>query len=131
MREFDRARADLTRAVRLDPSLCGARFHLGVVQYLSGEFKGAAASVASVVIAWIDTRPNWDDTGITAGLLLLSGGIPALLGAPWWVALTLVVAPLLLAEVSTTGWGLLLAVAFALLGALGGAGLRWGMADRS
>lgn len=46
IREFDRARADLARAVRLDPSLYGAWFHLGVVQYLSGEFKDAAASFA-------------------------------------------------------------------------------------
>lgn len=46
VREFDRARADLIRAVRLDPSLYGAWFHLGVIQYLSGEFKDAAASFA-------------------------------------------------------------------------------------
>lgn len=46
IREFDRARADLVRAARLDPSLYGAWFHLGVVQYLSGEFADAAASFA-------------------------------------------------------------------------------------
>jgi tetratricopeptide (TPR) repeat protein len=46
VREFDRARADLIRAVRLDPSLYGAWFHLGVVQYVSGEFADAAASFA-------------------------------------------------------------------------------------
>ena len=46
VREFDRARADLLRAAKLDPSLYGAWFHLGVVQYLSGEFKDAAASFA-------------------------------------------------------------------------------------
>jgi photosystem II stability/assembly factor-like uncharacterized protein/tetratricopeptide (TPR) repeat protein len=46
IREFVSARADLVRAARLDPSLYGAWFHLGVVQYLSGEFADAAASFA-------------------------------------------------------------------------------------
>ncbi len=46
IREFDRARADLTRAARLDPSLYGAWFHLGVVQFLSGQFEDAASSFA-------------------------------------------------------------------------------------
>ena len=46
IREFVSAHADLIRAARLDPSLYGAWFHLGVVQYLSGEFKDAAASFA-------------------------------------------------------------------------------------
>lgn len=44
VREFDRARADLTRAAKLDPSIYGIWFHLGVVQYLSGQFDDAAAS---------------------------------------------------------------------------------------
>ncbi|MEO8359777.1 MAG: tetratricopeptide repeat protein [Vicinamibacteria bacterium] len=44
VREFERARVDLTRAAKLDPSIYGIWFHLGVVQYLSGEFTDAAAS---------------------------------------------------------------------------------------
>jgi tetratricopeptide (TPR) repeat protein len=46
VRQFDRARADLTRAAKLDPSIYGIWFHLGVVQYLSGQFSEAAASFA-------------------------------------------------------------------------------------
>ena len=61
IREFDRARADLTRAVRLDPSLYGAWFHLGVVQYPSGEFKDAAASFAKA-------QPMAPDANELAGL---------------------------------------------------------------
>jgi len=30
------------------------------------------AVLFAVIITWIDTRPNWDDTGFTAGLLFLS-----------------------------------------------------------
>jgi len=44
VREFDRARADLMRGAGLDPSIYGIWFHLGVVQYLSGQFDDAAAS---------------------------------------------------------------------------------------
>lgn len=53
-----------------------------------------------LAIAWIDNRPHWDDAGITAGLLLLSGGALGLMGPrrPWlwglaigtWVPLLLV-----------------------------------------
>lgn len=44
IREFERARTDLTRAARLDPGVYGIWFHIGVVQYLSGQFEDAAAS---------------------------------------------------------------------------------------
>ncbi len=30
-----------------------------------------AALIFGVLIAWVDSRPTWDDTGITAGVLLL------------------------------------------------------------
>jgi len=28
--------------------------------------------VFGCIISWVDTRPNWDDTGITVGLILIS-----------------------------------------------------------
>ncbi len=41
------------------------------------------ATASGVIIGWIDTRPNWDDTGITTVLILIStiiiGG-----GSPKW-----------------------------------------------
>jgi hypothetical protein len=33
------------------------------------------ALVSGLIIAWIDTRPHWDDTGVTIGLLLLTSTI--------------------------------------------------------
>ena len=30
------------------------------------------ALILGVLITWIDSRPNWDDTGITAGLILFT-----------------------------------------------------------
>lgn len=46
VREFDRAYADLTRGGKLDPTIYGIWYHLGVVQYIQGDFPAAAASFA-------------------------------------------------------------------------------------
>ena len=85
---------------------------------------GVFAIVAGGLIAWVDTRPSWDDTGVTAGALLGVAGFVALAGLPWWIAAGLVVCPLLLAEIRSAGWGLVLAPGFAVVGAIGGALLR-------
>jgi tetratricopeptide (TPR) repeat protein len=44
VREFDRAFADLSRGSKLDPAIYGNWYHLGIVQFLRGDFAGAAAS---------------------------------------------------------------------------------------
>lgn len=46
VRDIDRAFADLTRGSALDGGIYGIWYHLGVVQYLRGDFAGAAASFA-------------------------------------------------------------------------------------
>jgi len=46
VREFDRASADLTRGGKIDPTVYGIWYHLGVVQFLRGDFADAAASFA-------------------------------------------------------------------------------------
>ncbi len=46
VREFDRALADLTRGSGLDSTIYGIWYHLGIVQYVRGEFSAAAASFA-------------------------------------------------------------------------------------
>ncbi|MBL8985104.1 MAG: tetratricopeptide repeat protein [Gemmatimonadetes bacterium] len=42
VREFDKAAADLTHALSLDPANYGALFHLGIIRFLRGDFPGAA-----------------------------------------------------------------------------------------
>jgi tetratricopeptide (TPR) repeat protein len=44
VREFDRAFADLSRGSKIDPSIYGNWYHLGIVQFLREDFAGAAAS---------------------------------------------------------------------------------------
>lgn len=46
VREFDRAFADLSRGAKIDPAIYGNWYHLGVVQFVRGDFNGAAASFA-------------------------------------------------------------------------------------
>lgn len=47
VRDFDRAAADLTRGSRLDSTIYGIWYHLGVVRYARGDFAGAAAAFAT------------------------------------------------------------------------------------
>jgi tetratricopeptide (TPR) repeat protein len=46
VRELDSARADLEHGLRLDPRCYGCLYHLGIVQYATGDFDGAAAVFA-------------------------------------------------------------------------------------
>ena len=60
VREFDRAYADLTRGGGIDPSIYGIWYHLGIVQYVRGDFAAAAASFARA-------QPIAPDPGELAG----------------------------------------------------------------
>ncbi len=60
VREFDRAFADLTRGGAIDSTIYGIWYHLGIVQYLRGDFAAAAASFAKA-------QPIAPDAGELAG----------------------------------------------------------------
>ncbi len=79
---------------------------------------------AGLAIAWMDTRPNWDDTGITAGALLLTAGLAALAGVLPWVAAILIAGPLIVAEWRQLNVGMLLVLAMSFAGAIAGAVIR-------
>jgi hypothetical protein len=51
----------------------------------------ALAVLTGLFIAIVDSRPTWDDTGITAGVMLLSSGLLTMLGyrRPWLIALAI------------------------------------------
>jgi hypothetical protein len=84
----------------------------------------AFALAAGLAIAWMDSRPTWDDTGITAAALFVASGLAALLGVRWWLAALLLAGPLVVAESSGMGVGLALPPAIALIGGGLGALLR-------
>jgi tetratricopeptide (TPR) repeat protein len=60
VREFDKAFADLTRGSTIDPSIYGIWYHLGIVQYVRGDFVGASESFAKA-------QPIAPDPGELAG----------------------------------------------------------------
>jgi tetratricopeptide (TPR) repeat protein len=60
VREFDRAFDDLTRGAAIDPTIYGIWYHLGVIQYIRGDFSAAAASFAKA-------QPIAPDAGELAG----------------------------------------------------------------
>ena len=74
------------------------------------------------MIALIDASPGWDDTGITAGLLILGAGVLAAIAGdrPWLWALLVGLPTPAVAMVSSGNTGAVLAVGFAAVGAVGG-----------
>ena len=84
---------------------------------------GLSASLIGLLIAFVDSRPAWDDTGITVGALLL---VSAIFGAlrpryAWAGALAVGAWIPLLGVVLRHNYGSVLALAFAFGGAYCGA----------
>jgi len=81
------------------------------------------AVLAGLAIAWLDSRQGWDDTGVTAGLILLTcGGFAALRPARPWLWAVAVGGWIPLLEIASSGnYGSLLALAVSFLGAYSGA----------
>ena len=80
-------------------------------------------------IAYVDSRPGWDDTGITAFLLLLSAGLLALLSPPqpWLVALAIgiwIPAHAIVRHHTLGSLAMLIALLFPLAGAYAGTAVR-------
>ena len=89
----------------------------------------AIAVLVGMTIAYVDSRPTWDDTGITACTMLLAAGLFGLMAPrqPWRWALAIGIwIPLhALEQKRSLGALVMLAVlAFPLMGAYGGMALR-------
>jgi hypothetical protein len=85
------------------------------------------------LIAYIDSRPNWDDTGVTAAAIFLVCGT---LGAaapsrPWLWALAVGLWIPVLGITMTRNYGTLLALPFAFVGAYSGMAIRKGLLIRN
>jgi hypothetical protein len=83
----------------------------------------AVALLAGLGMAYVDSRPTWDDTGITAGAVLL---VALVLGAAqpsaFWISGVAIGLPILaMNAVLHSNYGAALAVAVALVGAGAGA----------
>jgi hypothetical protein len=81
---------------------------------------------SGLLIAWVDSRPGWDDTGITVGaILLVSGGLSLAIPQRAWLWAFLVGVWVPVAEMSLPqNYASIFALIFAFLGAYSGYGAR-------
>jgi len=89
----------------------------------------AIAVSAGLFFAYVDSRPTWDDTAITVGVILLTCGLLALLGfqRPWLLALAVGMWLPLYEITSTHGYASVIALVIAFIGAYGGWAVRLGI----
>ena len=85
-----------------------------------------SALILGLLIAWVDSRPTWDDTGISVGALLI---VTVLLGLvaperPWLWALAVGIWIPLFGIIAHANYGLLLVLIIAFAGAYAGALIR-------
>ena len=68
--------------------------------------------IAGVAIAWIDSRPNWDDTGISVLMVLVAAAIFGFFTSekPWLTALAVSIWIPLFGILSAQNFGALLAL---------------------
>ena len=81
---------------------------------------------AGALITYVDTRPTWDDTGITAVVLLVFSGVLGFVGPgrPWLWALILGSGIPLLSIVRTNNYSSLLVLVITFAGSYAGAAIR-------
>jgi hypothetical protein len=92
------------------------------------------AVAVGLAIAWVDSRPHWDDSGITAACLLLSAGVLGMIGRrrPWlwalaigiWIPLYLIVGQAIAHSLTTKSASYVIILAFPMAGAYAGMAVR-------
>ena len=90
------------------------------------------AIVLGIVIAWIDSSPNWDDTGISVFMVLVAGFLCGYLAGqkPWLIALLVSIWIPLLSIITTPNYGAFLALIPGVLGAYAGHLVRKGFSGK-
>ena len=89
----------------------------------------AVALVLGGLLAYVDSSPAWDDTGVMAGVIFLTAGVLGFLGPqrPWLWALALGLWIPLLGIVQEQNYGSLVALVMAFAGAYAGMAMRKGL----
>ncbi|HVN57466.1 MAG TPA: hypothetical protein VMT63_04160 [Bacteroidales bacterium] len=59
------------------------------ISYLKFWITVILSTLVGMTIAWVDSQPNWDDTGITVAMLYISSGVAGFVSPknPWLWAL--------------------------------------------
>jgi hypothetical protein len=95
-----------------------------------------AAVVLGLAIAYMDSRPSFDDAGITAGLMLISAGLLGLIAPqrPWLWALGVgiwIPAHAMMRHPEPKALMMLVVLAFPLAGAYAGMAMRRALGDEA
>jgi len=85
-----------------------------------------AAITIGLIIWRIDSQPNWDDTGITAAMILLSTGLISFFNPkqPFIWAIAVCIWIPLFGIIKDSNYGMLLTFIFGFIGAYGGSTFR-------
>ncbi len=80
------------------------------------------ALVLGLAIAWIDSRPNWDDAGITVVMVLSASALCGFISVrkPWLIALAVGIWIPLAGIITTHNYGGIIALIPAFLGSYSG-----------
>lgn len=89
----------------------------------------AIAVSLGMFITYVDSQPTWDDTGITAGVILLTCGLISLIGfkRPWLLALVVGGGIPLYGLFVTQNYASIIALVIAFVGAYAGWAFRLGI----
>jgi hypothetical protein len=84
------------------------------------------ASILGLALGLVDTSPNWDDSGISAGaLVILCVSFGALRFAPPWASALAIGAWIPILNIAKTGnWSSMMVLPIALIAAYAGSGVR-------
>lgn len=84
--------------------------------------------ILGTVIGYVDSRPTWDDTAVTVGMILVASAVMAAVQPrrAWWCGLLVGIAVVACNVVATGGWASSVALPIGVVGA--GLGRMIGMA---
>jgi hypothetical protein len=87
------------------------------------------AILCGIFLAYVDSSPGWDDTGITAGGLLVAAGLVTLLGhpRPWLIGLAVGMWIPLLYIYQSQAFSMLFVLIIPIVGAYAGWAVRLGI----
>jgi len=88
--------------------------------------------VLGITIAWIDSSPNWDDTGVSVFMVLVASFVCGYLAGyrPWLIALLVSIWVPMLSILTTQNYGSFLALIPGVLGAYAGHLVRKGFSGK-
>jgi hypothetical protein len=119
---LSREEAELAALKRFGSTRLVSSTFIGERMHLMQKVLLGIAFLSGLFITYVDSRPTWDDTGITAGAILLVCGLIALIGyqRPWLLALAVGAWIPLYGILASHNFGAIIALLIAFIGSYAG-----------